>query len=160
MRICLRCKAKHRRGSQGQVRKVAGSDLVLDAPERLNENKTPNQQMLVHDFQDGLTINFIGDYPGGVTITGNAAMTGDLLRAGTALCTTLEFIQFSLRSLQGTVAGTSDRVHRLETAVASLVELIGASVILPRTLRLKWNKAATSKRFVAHRKCDLRTLSG
>src|SRR3954454_6931282 len=56
-------------------------------------------------------------------------MTGDLLLAGTALRTTPESIQFSLRSLQGTVAGTSDRIPRLETTVASLVELIGAFVI-------------------------------
>jgi PASTA domain-containing protein len=103
---------------QGRVLKVAGSDLVLDAPERRKENKTPNRRALVHDFQDGLTINFNGDYPGGVTIAGNAAVTGDLLLAGTALRTTLESIQFSVQSLQGTIGGMS-----------GLVALIGASVV-------------------------------
>jgi hypothetical protein len=32
----------------------------------------------VLDFLDGLTINFGGDYPGGVTVTGNLAVTGVL----------------------------------------------------------------------------------
>jgi hypothetical protein len=32
----------------------------------------------VHDFQDGLTINFAGDYRGGVTVIGNLGVTGDI----------------------------------------------------------------------------------
>lgn len=114
---------------QGRVLKVAGSDLVLDAPERRKENQTPNRRALVHDFQDGLTINFNGDYPGGVTIAGNASVTGDLLLAGTALRTTLDALQSGVNSAQGTVGAISDRVDRLETTMASLVELLGASVV-------------------------------
>ena len=113
---------------QGRVLKVAGSDLVLDSPERRRENQNPNRRALVHDSQDGLTINFNNDYPGGVTVDGNAAVTGDLFLAGTAVKSALESIQIGLESIKRT---SSSRLDLLETTVASLVELVGAAVIPP-----------------------------
>ena len=53
----------------GRVVKAASSDFMLDAP---GHRKAPNpfRRALVHDQSDGLTINFSGDYPGGVTVGG------------------------------------------------------------------------------------------
>jgi hypothetical protein len=55
---------------QGRVLKVQATDLMLDSPER-HSGAGPNRRALVHDQSDGLTINFNGDYPGGVAINGS-----------------------------------------------------------------------------------------
>lgn len=54
-------------------------DFCLDSqdPSR-RHNTTPFRRALVHDFQDGLTVNWGGDYPGGVTIQGVVTMPGPL----------------------------------------------------------------------------------
>lgn len=52
----------------GQV-VVDAWDLVVDSPDR-RSNTTPQRRALVHDYDDGLTINWAEDYPGGVTIQG------------------------------------------------------------------------------------------
>ena len=120
---------------QGRVLKVVGSDLMLDSPERRKEHQSPNRRALVHDSRDGLTINFNGDYPGGVTVNGDVVVTGDLLLGGTSfksIPTQLEFIKRTFLSridlLETTVL---NRIDLLETTVTSLVELVGASVIPP-----------------------------
>jgi hypothetical protein len=113
---------------EGRVLKVIGSDLILDSPGRRKETQTPNRRALVHDSGDGLTVNFNGDYPGGVTIHGNAAVTGDLSLSGTAVKSALESIRIDLESNTRT---SSSRIDLLEATVASLVDLIGASVIPP-----------------------------
>jgi len=46
---------------------------MLDSPERRKGNK-PFRRALVHDQSDGLTINFGGDYEGGVRIVGVAEL--------------------------------------------------------------------------------------
>ena len=113
---------------EGRVLKVAGSDLILDSRERRRESQTPNRRALVHDARDGLTINFDGDYPGGVTVNGNTAVTGELILAGTSLTTELQSLRIELESLQRT---SSSRIDLLETTVASLVALAGAVIIPP-----------------------------
>ena len=50
--------------------KVQGHDLLLDSPARRRAQSHGFRRALVHDQNDGLTINFNGDYPGGVTILG------------------------------------------------------------------------------------------
>lgn len=51
-----------------RVVKAEATDFVLDAADR---RRGPGlRRALVHDQNDGLTINFNGDYPGGVTING------------------------------------------------------------------------------------------
>ena len=50
----------------GQV-KVEAWDLCVDSKDR-RKNTTPERRALVHDFDDGLTINYSYDYPGGVKI--------------------------------------------------------------------------------------------
>lgn len=42
-------------------------DLQLDSPDR-RKNETPYRRALVHDFADGLTVNWGNDYPGGVSL--------------------------------------------------------------------------------------------
>lgn len=50
--------------------KTDGADIALSyAPRKLNN--TPFRRALVHDFQDGLTLNWANDYPGGITLNGN-----------------------------------------------------------------------------------------
>ena len=54
---------------QGRVLKVEASDFMLDSPDR--HKGAGNRRALVHDQSDGLTVNFNGDYPGGVAINGS-----------------------------------------------------------------------------------------
>src|SRR5437762_5547823 len=54
---------------EGRVVKVAGSDFMLDSPER-RQGGGPFRRALVHSQGDGLNINHHGDYPGGVSIFG------------------------------------------------------------------------------------------
>jgi hypothetical protein len=58
---------------EARVVKAVGSDFMLDAPER-HRAPNPFRRALVHDQNDGLTINFAGDYPGGVTLNGVAVI--------------------------------------------------------------------------------------
>jgi hypothetical protein len=50
-----------------RVVKAISSDFMLDQPSR-RKGGGPFRRALVHDQNDGLTVNFNGDYPGGVTL--------------------------------------------------------------------------------------------
>lgn len=54
---------------EGRVVKVTAADFMLDSPER-HKGGGPHRRALVHDQSDGLTVNFNGDYPGGITLNG------------------------------------------------------------------------------------------
>lgn len=54
---------------EGNVQKVTCYDIELDNAGR-RSNAAGNRRAFVHDFQDGLTLNWARDYPGGVTING------------------------------------------------------------------------------------------
>lgn len=56
----------------GRVIKSSASDLILDAPSRRGTGGGRLRRALVHNQRDGLTINYNGDYPGGVKIVGAA----------------------------------------------------------------------------------------
>jgi hypothetical protein len=46
-------------------------DLCVDSADRRevhHKTRPPHRRALVHDFDDGLTVNFDNDYPGGVTL--------------------------------------------------------------------------------------------
>ena len=46
-------------------------DLHLNHPERRgDEGSSPFRRAMVHDSQDGLTLNYNQDYPGGITLRG------------------------------------------------------------------------------------------
>lgn len=47
--------------------RTSANDVVIDAPKR-RSNRTGYRRALIHDHNDGLTINYNGDYPGGVRI--------------------------------------------------------------------------------------------
>jgi hypothetical protein len=53
-----------------RVVKAVGSDFMLDSPDR-RKGGGPFRRALVHDLNDGLTVNFAGDYPGELTINGS-----------------------------------------------------------------------------------------
>lgn len=54
---------------ESDVVQITAADLVLDSASR-HTGSPGIRRALVHDFSDGLTINFLGDYPGGVIING------------------------------------------------------------------------------------------
>ncbi len=54
---------------EGDVVKTTAFDVVIDAPSRRHASGG-NRRALVHDFNDGLTLNWAGDYPNGVTVEG------------------------------------------------------------------------------------------
>ncbi|HMB93883.1 MAG TPA: hypothetical protein VKP65_23740 [Rhodothermales bacterium] len=54
---------------EGRFLKAQIWDLMLDHPDRRKTN-SPYRRALVHDFNDGLTVNWNNDYPGGITLNG------------------------------------------------------------------------------------------
>src|ERR1700722_14198739 len=64
-----------------RVVKVVATDLMIDAPER-HTGDYQFRRALVHDQSDGLTLNFAGDYPGGVTIAGALHASGPVSFTG------------------------------------------------------------------------------
>jgi len=60
---------------EGTITKAATTDLMLDSPSR-RKNNTAHRRALVHDFDDGLTLNWSNDYPGGVSINNCKQIAG------------------------------------------------------------------------------------
>lgn len=87
---------------------VAGSDLMLDAPDR-RTNQSSFRRALVHDFNDGLTLNFNHDYPGGVTLSGPVTIPDGATVAGVDVAA-------ALASLTAQVAALTERIAALEPA--------------------------------------------
>lgn len=54
---------------EGRVIKTTASDLMLDNAEH-RKNSTQFRRALVHNKGDRLTLNYAGDYPGGVSVEG------------------------------------------------------------------------------------------
>jgi hypothetical protein len=58
------------------------TDLILDSEERRSGDHKSDKEMrraLVHNVNDGLTINYNGDYPGGVAIKGEVRVSDELI---------------------------------------------------------------------------------
>ena len=125
--------------AESQVLKSTASDLMLDAPARRRGGPSPHRRALVHDFNDGLTLNYAGDYPAGVTIAvrrasraispsaANASVAGDLTVAGDLLVDG-ERIE-STRYLEGDLRFAEVRIAALEKTVEALLTLAGAVVV-------------------------------
>jgi hypothetical protein len=77
------------------------SDFVLDHPLR-RKNKTEFRRALVHDFDDKLTLNFDGDYPGGVKILGAVEIPEKLITGGIKSVT--DFLALDCRVIQSTAS--------------------------------------------------------
>lgn len=58
---------------EGSWTRIRTLDIMLDAPSR-RINQTGNRRALVHDFGDRLTINYNGDYPNGVLVSGHTTI--------------------------------------------------------------------------------------
>lgn len=58
---------------EGNVQRVTCFDIELDNAGRRSHNRG-RRRAFVHDFQDGLTLNWDRDYPGGVTLNGDVKM--------------------------------------------------------------------------------------
>jgi hypothetical protein len=115
--------------AEANVLKTTAADFMLDSPGRRRGGPSPHRRALVHDFQDGLTINFAGDYPGGVTVTGKMVVTGDLNVGGLGWKATIDTLQSALASVQSATDQSGPRLDILEKTVASLVDLVGAAVV-------------------------------
>lgn len=59
---------------EGSVLQAKTADLILDSPVRRHAGGGRFRRALVHNQDDGLTVNYNGDYPGGVNII-NAQLT-------------------------------------------------------------------------------------
>lgn len=68
---------------ESNVLKVNSSDFMLDSSSR-RKSTEGYRRAFVHNENDGLTINFAGDYPGGVRVEGNVRFEGDARIEGTA----------------------------------------------------------------------------
>jgi hypothetical protein len=118
------------------VLKTTASDLMLDAPGR-RIGGGPHRRALVHDQADGLTLNFNGDYPGGITAAGAVKVTGRLT-AGAGLEVTGGLVVDGhpvTRSLEGQLDQAEQRIASLERIVEALLS-IQQLVVVPgwRTL--------------------------
>ncbi len=101
---------------EGNVLKTTAADFMLDSPLRRLPGGSAYRRALVHNQQDGLTINFNGDYRGGVTVVGNLALRSDT-PAG------------SISSVSGTITSLQDEIANLKNSVVQLAEIAGAVVI-------------------------------
>lgn len=101
---------------EGTVLKTTASDMMVDSPSRRLPGGGPFRRALVHNTQDGLTINFNGDYRGGVTVSGNLVVTGDVTIG-------------SVASVSGAVTTLQSQLAALEDKLAQLTAFAGAVVI-------------------------------
>lgn len=117
---------------QSKVLKSTASDFVLDAPDRRRTN-AGLRRAIVHDSQDGLTINFGGDYPGGVTVGGNLRLSGRLFLPDDASGDSVDVVS----QLRADVAELKrvdrlvypERIDRIEQSITSLAALLNSSVV-------------------------------
>ena len=118
---------------EGSVLKTTASDLILNSPGRRPQTGGL-RRALVHDSRDGLTINFNGDYPGGVTMGGNLDVAGEIRWAtSSASPKNLSEVIKGIQDQMGSPAFDADRFRQLERTVKSLVALLKASVVQPWT---------------------------
>jgi hypothetical protein len=113
------------------VLKSTASDLMLDAPGR-RSTTGGHRRALVHDSGDGLTINFNRDYPGGVSVMSDLAVTGDIAVGGDlAVRGGLDLSDAALARLNHQIGVDLERIERLERSIETLAKLAGGSVVQP-----------------------------
>lgn len=82
--------------------KSDGADVIIDYSPR-RRSTSGLRRALVHNYDDGLTINWADDYPGGVTIRGNVVMPGNLTVSGLQVESVIRRLQADIRSLESRV---------------------------------------------------------
>lgn len=90
---------------EGQVLKVTASDLLLDNAAR-RKTQQGLRRALVHNQQDGLTINYNRDYPGGVTINDVVALNN---RYGLSIHDLREIHAYALQAQHAASTGEAQR---------------------------------------------------
>jgi hypothetical protein len=112
------------------VVKITASDFMLDSSGR--KQSAGHRRALVHDQQDGLTINFNGDYPGGVTVDGSLTVSGDLRSdVLTELKGQVAELKAQIDELRGIQQVDPRRVDRLENNLDALIDFVGAAIVPP-----------------------------
>ena len=106
-----------------RVVQAHGSDFMLDSPTR-RSGGGPFRRAMVHDQRDGLTINFAGDYPGGVTLVDVSALQvrGDITfgeMPGITIDGTPKMVPLSLVD---TIGALKSEIAELKAAVAALLD--------------------------------------
>lgn len=87
----------------GRQLKIQTWDLCLESLDRKSDT-TPHRRALVHDFQDGLTVNWARDYPGGVTINGDVKCPDKLIVDGTDVKTVISRMLQEIENLKAQIA--------------------------------------------------------
>ena len=118
---------------QSDIFKLTAIDFQIDAPERRSAGGGSLRRAIVHNAQDGLSINFGGDYPGAVTVESDLRVTGRLFLSGDATVGALDVIGQLRREVDGLRDDlrevSSDRIDRLEHSIVSLAAMMNASVV-------------------------------
>lgn len=84
-------------------------DLVLDNDSR-RKSATGSRRALVHDFNDGLTLNWAKDYPGGITMRGDVKCTEKLSISGTDILAAINLLKSKVATLEAKVAVLESKV--------------------------------------------------
>jgi hypothetical protein len=113
----------HNRGDwidvQSRVVDIAGTDVMLDSPGR-RSNTTPFRRALVHDFNDGLTLNWNRDYPAGITLNGPVNAPDSMTVDGRDVAALLDSLQSQVTALQSQVTALQSQIGTLEARVDAL----------------------------------------
>ena len=115
---------------QSLVLRSSASDFMLDSPSR-RRSEEGLRRALVHNTTDGLTINFAGDYPGGVVVEGDLTVTGQIRTAGLDGPEDLKMLTEAVRQLKRDVGVLTSRLNDQTDRLAALTDLMGASVVPP-----------------------------
>jgi hypothetical protein len=100
-----------------RVLKTTAADLILDSPARHKPGTRRLRRALVHDQQDGLTINFHRDYPGGVTINDVVELNN---RLGSLTISGVKEISPYIKAVGAAPAGGGSLVLRGELMIEPL----------------------------------------
>ena len=93
---------------RGNHLRMSHHDIHLDSASR-RTNLSGNRRAMVHDFQDGLTLNWAEDYPGGVTLRGE-------VKCPQKLSVNSVDVGQKLIELQSKIDALESRVAELESA--------------------------------------------
>jgi hypothetical protein len=112
-------------------------DLMLDAPDR-RSSQSGWRRALVHNHQDGLTVNFASDYPGGVNIEGKTNL--ETVEAGEITCQNISCSAIKLGSIDvGQYRLAYSSIHGLvlgDDGAPGVLEIKGKGLQIEGRLRI------------------------
>ena len=92
---------------ESRVVQVKGTDVMVDSAGR-RTNSTPFRRAIVHDFTDGLTLNWNRDYPGGVTINGAVTRPDGATVAGQDGAATIAALTAQISALEARITALEE----------------------------------------------------